>query len=433
MMLRKLLGALCAVSLWISPALAADKPKELVVGITTFLSGPASVFGVPGKNAADLLIANLNARGGILGVPVRAIFIDEGAGANQLMSEYRRVVLNEKAEVMLASVSSTSCLALAPVAEDLEVPNILWDCSSPRIFEENNYKYNVRTQAHTGAEMLAAALYLVKNKPDFKTVAGVNQDYAAGRDQWALFLTALKSMKPDVQVVAELFPKFGAPDYSTEISRIQAQRPDVIVNTSWGGDLDTFIQQAAARGVMTQATYVFPLGESSLERVGKAMPSGVIIGGRGDHYFRHPKHMQDADFQDFLKTYREKTKAYPIYPVFHMAQAISALKGAYEKAAKANEVPWPSKEQLMAAFRDLKFRGLTSEISIREDNQGLEDQLIGTTAWVPEYDFAILDRMSIYPARLVTPPIGQKSADWLAKIRPEMANDPSIETFAVQR
>ncbi len=125
---------------------------------------------------------------GILGVPLRPIFIDEGAGINQLMSEYRRVVLNEKAEVMLASVSSASCLALTPVAEDLEVPNILWDCSSPRILEDNNYKYSVRTQSHSGAEMLAAALYLVKNKADFKTVAGVNQDYAAGRDQWGLFL-----------------------------------------------------------------------------------------------------------------------------------------------------------------------------------------------------------------------------------------------------
>lgn len=432
-MFRRIIGVLCATMLMMSSTLAADKPKELVVGITTFLSGPASVFGVPGKNAAELLIADLNAKGGILGVPLRPIFIDEGAGINQLMSEYRRVVLNEKAEVMLASVSSASCLALTPVAEDLEVPNILWDCSSPRILEDNNYKYSVRTQSHSGAEMLAAALYLVKNKADFKTVAGVNQDYAAGRDQWGLFRIALKALKPDVEIVAELFPKFGAPDYSTEISRLQALRPDVIVNTSWGGDLDTFVQQASARGVMTQATFVFPLGESSLQRLGGAMPAGVIIGGRGDHYFLHPKYAQEPAFREFVERYREKTSAYPIYPVLHMAQAISALEGAYKKAALTNDVPWPSKEQLMAAFRGLKFRGLTSEVSIREDNQGLEDQLIGTTVRVPEYGFAVLDRISIYPAELVTTPIGAKSADWLSQITLETANDPSIETFEAKK
>ncbi|RXT51236.1 branched-chain amino acid ABC transporter substrate-binding protein [Bosea sp. Tri-44] len=432
-MIRKSIGALCAAMLAASSSQAAEKPKELVIGITTFLSGPASVFGVPGKNAADMMIADLNAKGGILGVPVRSIVIDEGAGANQLMSEYRRVVLNEKAEVMFASVSSANCLALAPVAEDLEVPNILWDCSSPRIFEDNKYKFNVRTQAHTGAEMLAAALYLVKNKPNFKTVAGVNQDYAAGRDQWALFLTALKALKPDVQVVAELFPKFGAPDYSTEISRIQALKPDVIVNTSWGGDLDTFVQQAAARGAMTQGTYVFPLGESSLERLGNALPAGVVIGARGDHYFDHPKHKSDAAFQDFVKRYREKTGSYPIYPVFHMSQAMSAMQKAYEKAAVDNKVPWPSKEQLLAAFKNLSFHGLTSEVSIRDDSQGLEDQLIGTTVRNPAFNFATLDNIAIYPGKLVTTPIGQKSAEWLTKIKSDLANDPSIELFSAKQ
>ena len=42
--LAALVGTLLA-----TPSLAQDKPKELVVGIATFLSGPASVFGVPGR------------------------------------------------------------------------------------------------------------------------------------------------------------------------------------------------------------------------------------------------------------------------------------------------------------------------------------------------------------------------------------------------
>ncbi len=429
MFAKAAMAALCAAILAATPAAAADKPKELVVGITTFLSGPASVFGVPGKHAAEMLISDINAKGGILGVPVRPIFIDEGAGANQLASEYRRVALNEGAQVMLASVSSANCLALTPVAEDLEVPNILWDCSSPRIFEDNSFKYSVRTQAHTGAEMLPAALYLVKNYPNFKTVAGVNQDYAAGRDQWNLFLTALKALKPDVEVVAELFPKFGAADYSTEISRLQALKPDVVVNTAWGGDLDTFVQQAAARGVMTQSTYVLPLGESSLERLGNALPAGVIIGARGDHYFLHPEYKADAKFQDFVKRFHDKTGAYPIYPVFHMAQALAALEAAYDGAAQKNDGKWPSKEQLLDGFKGLKFRGLTSEVTIREDNQGLENQLIGTTVRLPDYPFAVLDKITIYPGALVTTPVGEKTAPWLAKLSPAMVNDPSIITL----
>src|SRR5690554_7975612 len=91
---NKLAGLAAAVALATgSPAaLAAEKPSELHIGISTYLSGSASVFGVPGKEAADILIADLNAKGGIGGVPVRASIIDEGAGGERLLSDYRRLV-----------------------------------------------------------------------------------------------------------------------------------------------------------------------------------------------------------------------------------------------------------------------------------------------------------------------------------------------------
>ena len=61
-------------------ARAQDKPAELKIGITTFLSGAASVFGVPGKAAADLLIEEMNAAGGIGGVKIAPTYIDEEIG-----------------------------------------------------------------------------------------------------------------------------------------------------------------------------------------------------------------------------------------------------------------------------------------------------------------------------------------------------------------
>jgi branched-chain amino acid transport system substrate-binding protein len=418
------LGALMAL-----PVQAQEKPKELVVGIATFLSGPASVFGVPGRNAADLFFEEVNAKGGILGVPVKPVYVDEGAGTNQLISEYRRVVQDQGAQVMFGAISSGSCNALAPVAEDLKVVNVMWDCGTQTIFEEGKWKYSVRTQGHAGAEMMATLLYLMKAKPDFKTIAVVNQDYAWGRESWALFQAGLKALKPDVKIVAELFPKFGAPDFSTEITRLSALRPDVVLSTSWGGDLDTFVQQAAARGLLKQSTFVLPLAESSMERLGAVMPEGVIVGGRGDHYFLHPKHKNSTEMQSFVKKYKEKTNVYPIYPTFHMNQAVTGLTKAYEKASAANGGKWPTKEQVIAAFEGLEFKSLTGTITIRSDHQGLEDQLLGTTKRVPEYPFAVYDKMALYPGKLVTTPVGEKSLEWFAKIKPDLVNDKSIETF----
>ena len=244
-----------------SAALAADKPAELHIGITAFLSGPASVFGEPAKAAAEILIDDINAAGGIEGVPLKATFIDEGAGGETLLAEYRRLVQDVGVDAMFASISSGNCNKVAPLAEDLKVLNIMWDCGTQRIFEEGDYRYVFRTQAHATPEMVSSVLYLLKTKPDFNTIAVVNQDYAWGRESWKIFLGALKALKPDVEVVAELFPKFGSPDYSTEISRLSALRPDVILSTAWGGDLDTFVRQSAQRGLMQRSTFVLPLAE----------------------------------------------------------------------------------------------------------------------------------------------------------------------------
>ena len=48
-------------------------------------------------------------------------------------------------------------------------------------------------------EMVATVVYLLKTKPDFKTIAVINQDYAWGRDSWEIFRNALLSLKPDTE------------------------------------------------------------------------------------------------------------------------------------------------------------------------------------------------------------------------------------------
>ncbi|NYT85620.1 ABC transporter substrate-binding protein [Pollutimonas harenae] len=409
---------------------AADKPAELNVGISTYLSGSASVFGVPAKEAADILVADMNAKGGIGGVPVKVTYIDEGGGSEKLLSEYRRLA-EGGTKVMLSAISSGHCGIVAPVAEDLKILNILWDCGTQKALEEKELKYVVRTEANATTEMIAQVIYLMKKHPDFKTLAIVNQDYAWGRDSRDIFLAALKKFKPDVKVVAEMFPKFGAADFSTEISRLQALRPDVILSTSWGGDLDNFVRQASQRNLFKNSTFVLSLAESSLERLGDALPEGVIIGARGDHYWQHPETKDDPAHKEFIKKFHDKTGAYPIYSVYHMAQALNGLKAGYEKAIADNNGEWPTIEQAAAAMHDITFKGFGREVTInRPDGQGLEAQLFGITTSSPDHSFKVLKDMMIIPAELVTPPSGVNTFDWIEKnLTPDVLNSDKLATF----
>ena len=430
MKLLKTLAAVAVMALSSSLVSAQDKPAELKIGITTFISGAASVFGVPAKAAAELLIEDINAKGGVGGVKLSATFIDEGIGGDKLLSEYRRLVQEQGVRTMLSAISSGNCNIVAPVAEDLKVLNVMWDCGTEKVLEDKRYKYVVRTQANANTEMVATVLYLLKTRPNFSTIAVMNQDYAWGRDSWEIFLNTLKALKPDVKVVAEMFPKLGASDFSTEISRLQALRPDVVLSTSWGGDLDTFVRQASQRGLFNQgATMVLPLAESSLERLGATMPEGVIVGARGDHYFLHPETRDDPKHKEFVAKFRAKTGTYPIYPTYHMAQALEGLKTGYENAIKANGGKWPSTEQVAEAMRKMEFKAYGRTVSMREDGQGLEAQLLGVTKRVPQYPFAVMDKMMLVPAELVTTPVGQKSSAWVKLIKSDVLQSDRLKMY----
>lgn len=410
-------------------AQAQDRPAELKIGMTTFLSGPAAVFGIPGRVAAEIVADDINAAGGVGGVKIRPVIIDEGIGGDKLLSEYRRVVQEEGVKVTMASISSGNCNALAPVAEDLKVLNVMWDCGTEKVLENRRYKYVVRTQANATSEMVATVLHLLRVKPNFKTIAVVNQDYAWGRDSWEIFINTLRALKPEVQVVAELFPKFGATDFSSEISRLQALGPDVILSTSWGGELDTLIRQAAQRGLIRTSQWVLPLAESSLERVGKALPDGAIVGMRGDHYFLHPEFRDDPKHKAFVEKYRAKTGQYPIYSAYHAAAALFAVAEAYKAALKGNGGKWPTTEQVGDAMRALKFSGFTRPVQMREDGQGLEDQMLGVTKLTPAYPFPVIQGLTIYPGAMVQNPVGTKSTEWVKTLKLDLLKDARIKSF----
>lgn len=172
-----------------------------------------------------------------------------------------------------------------------------------------------------------------------------------------------------------------------------------------------------------------PLIESSLERLGDAVPEGIVAGARGDHYWAHPETKDDPKHKDFVAKFKAKTGAYPIYPTYHMAQALVGLKAGYEAAIQANGGKWPGPEQVADAMRKLKFKAFGREIAMREDGQGLEAQLLGLTKRHPKYPFAVIDKMVLVPAELVTTPVGQQSPSWVKSINPSLAKVLSTDQF----
>jgi branched-chain amino acid transport system substrate-binding protein len=431
--LTSLVAAVSALSLAFAAAPAAAqgaKPSEVGFGIFTFTSGPAAAYGMPGRNAAELLIEQMNAAGGIGGVRIKPIYVDEGQGTDGVVSEFRRLAADNGNQVMIAALSSANCLALAPVAEQLQMPTFMWNCDTHQLFLKDKYKYVYRTNSSTVPEFIASAIYLLSVKPDVKKVAIINPDYAFGRDAGLIFKETLKALKPDVEIVAELYPKLGSPTYNTEISRLVAAQPDVVFSNLWGADLENFVRQAAPRELFTRSKVILALGESVLQRVGNSLPEGVIVGVIGDGWWLSPDSQKKPATKAFVDANRKRYNEYPVFPSFKMANTLQAVKIVYEKAIAAHKDRWPTRDDLVAAAKNLKTDTFTGTLALRDDNDGLVDQIVGVTAKDPRYPFPIIGSMVRYPASLVTPPVGTDPIAWIGNLKSSMlANVPKPGSY----
>lgn len=411
------LFALLTVAVLAPPATGAvaGAPKELKVGLVAFLSGPASgPFGIPARNAAELWIEKINKEGGIGGAKLVPVFTDEAGPADKVVTEFRRLALDEKVSFVMGYISSANCLAVPPVADELKVLTVLADCGTDRVFEDAKRKYVFRTHAHTVIDGVGAARYVLTVKPQVKTVAGLNQDYAWGRDSWEVFSRALRRLKPDVEVVDTLWPKLFAGEFSAEISKLLVNKPDVVFTSFWGGDLVTFSGQARARGLLEQSLVVVNNTGADI----KDLAAGMLIGSRGPHGIVSPDLERNPLRREFISLYRQKyglaPNNYISHGAYHYIQALQGVRAAYEKAIKAAG-RWPTLDQVVAAFERLEFDSPSGRIAmaIGGGHQAIEPAGYAILKLDPKLGVNAFDQVRMFSAACVNPPDGTKSLEWI--------------------
>jgi branched-chain amino acid transport system substrate-binding protein len=174
------------------------------------------------KVTTEYLVDKWNKEGGIRGVPIKVVILDEGGGAKKQVTEFRRLVLEEKVDAVVGFTSSANCLAIAPVAEELKTLAVMHICGTHRLTEDMDLKYTFRTSNNQTSDSVILAKYVMKTQPNLKTVAGINDDYAWGRDSWGTFIDALQRLRsnaglPPVEVKTTLWPKPLSGEYSAEM------------------------------------------------------------------------------------------------------------------------------------------------------------------------------------------------------------------------
>lgn len=111
--------AATAMAAMATPALA-----DIKIGSTLAQTGPASFLGDPEAKTLKMLVAELNAKGGINGELIELIMYDDGADPNKARTFATRLIEDDEVVAVIAGSTTGATMAMIPVFEEAGIPFI---------------------------------------------------------------------------------------------------------------------------------------------------------------------------------------------------------------------------------------------------------------------------------------------------------------------
>jgi branched-chain amino acid transport system substrate-binding protein len=278
-------GMVLASTLLISWPLAASATDTIKIGFPIPLSGAAGVYGKPILAGAQMAVAEINANGGILGKKLEILARDSKANADEAVRLSRELIIKAGVDFLVGTLTSAEAPAVSTVAKENKIVFIAPASKSTILTDPQHiHPYIFRVASNTDVEGLAGATSMARWN-GVKTVATIAPDYAYGRDSIAAFITALKKLRPDIQIVDQEWPKLGEPDFTAFITAQMGKKPDAIYCSLFAGDFVTFTKQATPLGYFKAIkNRLIDGGEIGTPDEAQALGSDYPYGIIGDSY-----------------------------------------------------------------------------------------------------------------------------------------------------
>jgi branched-chain amino acid transport system substrate-binding protein len=246
MRLQHYLGLAFAVALCAPLAARAD---DIKIGFPIPLSGPTAVYGKPVLAGAQMAVAEIDAKGGVLGRKLQLLERDSKANADEAVRLSRELIIKDSVDFLVGTLTSAEAPAVSTVAKENKIVFIAPTSKTTLLTDPQHiHPYIFRIASNTDVEGLAGATQMARFK-DVKTVAAIAPDYAYGHDSINAFIAALKKQRPDIQIVDQEFPKLGEPDFTAFITALMSKKPDAVYCSLFAGDFVTFSKEATPLGL----------------------------------------------------------------------------------------------------------------------------------------------------------------------------------------
>lgn len=388
-------------------------PSEpLEAAVVGFTSGPAAVFGIPMMQASRMVVEQINEAGGILGE--REIQLDEyDENVEDIVQVYRRLATQDDYDVIFGFISSANVLSIAPLAEELNQPTVIMDTGTTDLFDDavTDPEYTFRLSASSSTDAVGAARLVDNALPDVDTVAGINQDYAYGRNNWDLFQRGIEGLGTDVEIVDSRFTPFPNDDFSSAVNALNDADPDFIFSSLWGGDLVNFMTQANDRDLFDDTLACFSGGTHVFHDAPNQVVDGLLFGPRGPHF---PFEIMSGNnlHGQFVENFRNRFGDIPYaHGAWHAWTTLYAYVHSIERAYNISG-EYPGDDAWIESMEGIGFQTPSGFANIpRGSHNAIEPAFWGAADTSGE-NITLRDRVWIAKEE-VNPPVNATTDEWL--------------------
>ncbi len=249
-------------------ALAAGAHADtLKIGIPQPMTGPNTQYGDQIQAGALTAIDALNETGGIKGMKIEPLLIDDGCEPKQAVPAANRVV-NAGAKFAVAHACSGTTVPAVNVYEQEGIVAITPGATSPLVTDTIKPHFFFRTIGRDDQQGPFAAGYIAQQlKPKKVAILHDKQTYGSG-----VATQVQKSLEKDgVNIAMFEGINVGDSDYSAVISKLKALGPDLIYFGGYHPELGLLLRQAREQGLETQ--FMGPEGVANKDLAAIAGPA----------------------------------------------------------------------------------------------------------------------------------------------------------------
>lgn len=233
----KFAAAALVVSVLAVPAMAAETIKIGVAGPHT---GDLAPYGLPTKDAAEMVAAAVNAKGGVNGSQIELVVVDDQCKP-EIATNVATKLVSEGVKVVIGHVCSGATKAALGIYKDAKVIAISPSATNPPLTKSGDYPNFYRTIASDDEQGKIAADFAT-GKLGAKKIAVIHDkgDYGKGFADFSKEAVE-KSGKAQVVMYEGIQP--GAMDYSAVIQKLRKEGADAIIFGGYHPEASKLIAQ----------------------------------------------------------------------------------------------------------------------------------------------------------------------------------------------